>query len=37
MNVVFRLKDEKLEAQFVKECSDQGMIEVQGHRYIYIY
>jgi phosphoserine aminotransferase len=32
MNVTLRLKDQKLESVFIKEASEQGLIELSGHR-----
>lgn len=32
MNVVFRLKDENLEKQFLAEAADLGMLGLKGHR-----
>lgn len=32
MNVVFRLNDEELEAQFLKESAEKGMMGLKGHR-----
>ncbi len=32
MNVVFRLKEESLEKQFLKEAGEQGMLGLKGHR-----
>jgi len=32
MNVVFRLPNEELEAKFVKEAKDNGMLGLKGHR-----
>jgi phosphoserine aminotransferase len=32
MNVTFRLPTEELEARFVAEAADRGMIELKGHR-----
>ncbi len=32
MNVVFRLPNEELEAKFVKEATESGMIGLKGHR-----
>ncbi len=32
MNVVFRLKSEELEKQFLKEAAAQGMLGLKGHR-----
>ena len=32
MNVVFRLPDEKQEAQFIQAAADEGMIGLKGHR-----
>jgi len=31
-NVVFRLPDEELEANFLTECGDQGFVGLKGHR-----
>ena len=32
MNVTFRLPNEELEQQFVREATDQGLIGLKGHR-----
>jgi phosphoserine aminotransferase len=32
MNAVFRLRDEKLEEQFVAEAKKQRMVGLKGHR-----
>jgi phosphoserine aminotransferase len=33
MNIPFRVKkDDKLEAKFLKEAADEGLIELKGHR-----
>lgn len=32
MNVVFRLRDESLETQFIEEAADEGMVGLKGHR-----
>jgi len=32
MNVVFRLRDEKLEAEFLKKSAELGMLGLKGHR-----
>lgn len=33
MNIPFRVKsDEKLEAKFIKEAAEHGLIELKGHR-----
>lgn len=32
MNVVFRLADESLEARFIREAKDAGLVNLRGHR-----
>ncbi len=33
MNITLRLKEEKLESQFIKEAEEKGLVELGGHRY----
>jgi phosphoserine aminotransferase len=32
MNVTFRLPSEELEARFITEAAEQGLVELKGHR-----
>jgi phosphoserine aminotransferase len=32
MNVPFRLRNEALDAQFLKEAGDRGLVQLKGHR-----
>ena len=34
MNIVFRLPSEKLEAKFLKEAKDIGLVGLKGHRIV---
>ncbi len=34
INIPFRIKEEKLEPEFIKEAAARGMIELSGHRYV---